>query len=115
MGSCCEKSMATSCEGSTGRACGLAALLVNFLSSFTIGVAYFAIGAYAYSELEGWAPLDTCYFLLVTITTVGYGEFRGRFERAYKCYAMALSSCLVIRTKRWVWPVTSSKCSNNPS
>ena len=37
-------------------------------------VAYFAVGAAVYRELEGWAPLDACYFLMVTATTVGYGD-----------------------------------------
>ena len=36
---------------------------------------YFAVGALVYGQLEGWSPLDTCYFLTVTATTVGYGDF----------------------------------------
>ena len=37
-------------------------------------VTFYAIGSLAYDELEGWGMLDTCYFLTVTITTVGYGD-----------------------------------------
>ena len=33
-----------------------------------------AIGGVVYDELEGWALLDTTYFLTVTVTTVGYGD-----------------------------------------
>jgi len=37
-------------------------------------VVYFSIGAIAYDELEGWKVVDSVYFLMVTITTVGYGD-----------------------------------------
>ena len=36
--------------------------------------AYYAVGCSAYSVLEGWSPLQSLYFLTVTITTVGYGD-----------------------------------------
>ena len=36
---------------------------------------YYGVGCTAYYLFEGWAPLDTCYFLTVTATTVGYGDF----------------------------------------
>ena len=36
---------------------------------------YYAVGGLVYDELEGWGLLDTTYFLTVTITTVGYGDF----------------------------------------
>jgi hypothetical protein len=38
-------------------------------------VFYYGIGGLAYDEFENWSFLDTCYFLTVTITTVGYGDF----------------------------------------
>ena len=37
--------------------------------------AYFAVGSLVYYLLEGWSPLDSVYFMLVTSTTVGYGDF----------------------------------------
>ena len=39
-----------------------------------IGLSYFPVGVAAYAFLEGWYPLDTAYFLMVTSTTVGYGD-----------------------------------------
>ena len=36
--------------------------------------AYFALGGVAYDELEGWKLMDSTYFLIVTVTTVGYGD-----------------------------------------
>ena len=36
--------------------------------------AYYAVGCAAYNALEGWSPLDSTYFLTLSITTVGYGD-----------------------------------------
>ena len=36
---------------------------------------YYSVGTVAYYLLEGWAPLDVVYFLTVTSTTVGYGDY----------------------------------------
>ena len=36
---------------------------------------YFALGATVYGALEGWSTLDTTYFLMISATTVGYGDF----------------------------------------
>jgi hypothetical protein len=35
---------------------------------------YFFIGSWAYYFMEGWETLDTCYFLIVSVTTVGFGD-----------------------------------------
>ena len=39
-----------------------------------IALIYFPLGAIVYAVLEGWSPIDTIYFLVVTSTTVGYGD-----------------------------------------
>jgi hypothetical protein len=36
---------------------------------------YYLVGVLVYGYLEGWSPLDVCYFLTTTVTTVGYGDF----------------------------------------
>ncbi len=33
------------------------------------------IGATAYHYLEGWSWLDSVYFCVITLTTIGYGDF----------------------------------------
>lgn len=32
-------------------------------------------GTYAYHYVEGWNLLDSFYFVIITITTIGYGDF----------------------------------------
>ena len=34
-----------------------------------------AIGAAIFHWLEGWSWLDSVYFVVVTLTTIGYGDF----------------------------------------
>jgi len=34
-----------------------------------------AAGAHIYHRLEGWSYLDAFYFTVITLTTVGYGDF----------------------------------------
>ena len=33
------------------------------------------LGAYVYQQIEGWRYLDSVYFVIITVTTIGYGDF----------------------------------------
>jgi voltage-gated potassium channel Kch len=42
---------------------------------FLYAVVMIGIGATLFHWLEGWGWLDSIYFLVITLTTVGYGDF----------------------------------------
>jgi hypothetical protein len=38
-------------------------------------IALLAVGTVVYTVLEGWRPLDSLYFCVVTLATVGFGDY----------------------------------------
>ena len=65
-------------------------------STIAVG-AYLAVGAVVYGELEGWSPRDAAYFMVVTMTTVGYGDFcpATTLGRLFTCVYAILGITLV--------------------
>ena len=75
---CCERVVTASvgCASSVSECLapvlrGIWNTLVAMLTPFL----YYSFGCMVYKSLEGWAYTDTIYFLTVTSTTVGYGDF----------------------------------------
>ena len=48
----------------------------RWLRSYGVAIAiYYAFGVWLYDMLENWSPVDVIYFLTISATTVGYGDF----------------------------------------
>ncbi len=47
----------------------------NFKLLIIAIIAMLALGTVLFSILEGWSPIDSFYFVAMTATTVGYGDF----------------------------------------
>ena len=47
----------------------------KFRSLLYLAILTLAIGTIFYHEVEGWRWLDSLYFSVITLTTVGYGDF----------------------------------------
>jgi len=47
----------------------------EFRALFYAVVGIIALGTLFYTNVEGWRPLDAFYFTIITLATVGYGDF----------------------------------------
>ena len=73
-------------------------VICAFLASIRTPVFYYGFGCLVYYLLEGWSALETVYFLTVTSTTVGYGDFRpaSTLARAFTCVYALIGITLVL-------------------
>ena len=46
----------------------------KFLFAAGVFIIFLIAGTFAYSYIEGWNYLDSAYFTVITVTTVGYGD-----------------------------------------
>lgn len=66
----------------------------------TLLIAYFGIGCLFYRLVEGWQIIDSVYFMIVTSTTVGYGDFTplSALGRLFTCVYALVGTVLLWKT-----------------
>lgn len=87
---------AKSARGESGSSSSLLARIM--FSGMSQLVIYFGVGIAVYGSLEGWSPLDACYFMVVTATTVGYGDITptNSTSRLFTCAYALLGTTIII-------------------
>jgi len=58
-----------------------------------------AVGTVAYHYLEGWSWVDSLYFSVITLTTIGYGDFSPQTD-AGKLFTMIIMQKRVMEINR---------------
>ena len=48
---------------------------IHFVLPILLLIIFVILGAFAYHQVEGWNLLNSFYFVIVTVTTIGYGDF----------------------------------------
>jgi len=77
--------------------------------SIIVFIALIIIGASVYHYVEGWSTLDSYYFTIVTVTTIGYGDFSPQsdigkiFTMVYSFVGMAFLFYFISLTGRYMF------------
>lgn len=63
---------------------------------FVVVLAYVMGGSYLFSQSEGWALLDSAYFCIVSLTTIGFGDFVPKTKKIDAEISIAICSTYLL-------------------
>ncbi|TRY79305.1 hypothetical protein TCAL_02008 [Tigriopus californicus] len=63
---------------------------------FVVVLAYVMGGSYLFSQSEGWALLDSAYFCIVSLTTIGFGDFVPKTKKIDPELSIAICSTYIL-------------------
>ena len=84
-------------------------LLNRFVISIAIFIVLIIVGANVYHHVEKWSVLDSYYFTVVTVTTIGYGDFSPKtsvgkvFTMFYSFLGMVMLFYFISLTGRYMF------------
>ena len=71
-----------------------------YTSSFILG-----LGTIAYRFIEGWSWIDSLYFSVITLTTIGYGDFTPQTDagKLFTIFYILLGLGMILSFIQTVW------------
>lgn len=77
----------------------------EYRSLLIISIAILAIGTVAYHFIEGWTWIDSLYFSVITLTTIGYGDFSPQTDvgKLFTIFYILLGLGMILSFIQTVW------------
>ena len=77
----------------------------DYRSLLLTSIVILAIGTVSYHLIEGWSWIDSLYFSVITLTTIGYGDFSPQTElgKLFTMFYILLGLGMILSFIQTVW------------